>query len=159
MCAFAAMRSTVTSREERARGRTALCAQRATARDRNATIHSNQKPGPRHTHHSRVKFRQRSVSSGGRGQDMRQALLLNPFNSNPEPAQIVSRRPTRSTHVCSNCQPHHIISHAVAQWSNESQEWQLASTFDQPAHCNGCNGPCAIVCLPFNSTPRVVIHP
>jgi len=81
---------------------------------------------------------------------MRQALLLNPFDSNPEPAQIVSRRATRSTPVCSNCQSDDIISHAVAQWSNESQEWQLASTFDQPAHCNGCNGPCGIVWLPLN---------
>jgi len=81
---------------------------------------------------------------------MRQALLLNPFNSNPEPAQIVNRRATRSTPVCSNCQSDDIISHAVAQWSNESQEWQLASTFAQPAHCKGCNSACGIVWLPLN---------
>src|SRR4030081_2609936 len=87
---------------------------------------------------------------GGQGKNMRQALLLNPFNSNPEPSQIVNRRATRSTPVCSSCQSDDIISHAVAQWSNESQEWQLASTFDQPAHCTGCNGPCGIVWLPLN---------
>ena len=81
---------------------------------------------------------------------MRQSLLLNPFNSNPEPAQIANRPATRSTPVCSNCQSDDITSHAVAQWSNESQEWQLASTFDQPAHCNGCKGPCGIVWLPLN---------
>ena len=74
----------------------------------------------------------------------------NPFNPNPEPAQIVNRRATRSTPVCSNCQSDDIISHAVAQWSNESQEWQLASTFDQPTHCNGCKGPCGIVWLALN---------
>jgi hypothetical protein len=96
---------------------------------------------------------------------MREALLLNPFNSNPEsaqrepaqreqtqrePAQRVNWRATRSTPVCSNCQSDDIVSHAIAQWSNEAQEWQLASTFDQPAHCNGCNGPCGITWLPLN---------
>ncbi len=48
------------------------------------------------------------------------------------------------------CQSDDIVSHAVAKWSNESQEWQLASTFGQPAHCNGCNGPRDIVWLPLN---------
>jgi hypothetical protein len=83
---------------------------------------------------------------------MREGLLLNPFNSNPEPApaQIVSWRATRSTPVCSSCQSDDIVSHAIAQWSNESQEWQLASTFGQPAHCNACNGPCGIMWLPLN---------
>jgi hypothetical protein len=86
---------------------------------------------------------------------MREALLLNPFSSTPEPAQIVNRPPTwspatRSTPVCSDCQSDDIVSHATVQWSNEAQEWQLASTFDQPAHCNGCNGPCGIVWLPLN---------
>lgn len=80
---------------------------------------------------------------------MREALLLNPFNSDPEPA-LVNRRATRSTPVCRNCHSDDIVSHAVAQWSNEAQEWQLASTFGQPAHCNRCNGPCAIVWLPLN---------
>ena len=79
-----------------------------------------------------------------RGKNMRQALLLNPFDSNPEPAQIVNRRATRSTPVCSNCQSDDIISHAVAQWSNESQEWQLASTFDQPSHCKAVTDPAAL---------------
>jgi hypothetical protein len=91
---------------------------------------------------------------------MREGLLLNPFSSGPEPAQIVNRpatrsRPTwtpatRSTPVCSDCQSDDIVSHAVVQWSNESQEWQLASTFGQPAHCNSCNGPCGILWLPLN---------
>jgi hypothetical protein len=82
---------------------------------------------------------------------MREALLVNPFNSKQGgSAEIVNRRASRSTPVCSNCQSDDVISHAVAQWSNESQEWQLASTFDQPAHCNDCNGPCGIVWLPLN---------
>src|SRR6266481_4337858 len=89
-------------------------------------------------------------SSGPGAKNMREALLLNPFNSNTEPTQIVNGRATRSTPVCSNCQSDDIISHAITQWSNESQEWQLASSFDQPAHCNGCNGPCGIVWLPLN---------
>jgi hypothetical protein len=69
-----------------------------------------------------------------------------------KPGARADRQPTSDTvnPVCSNCQSDDIISHAVAQWSNESQEWQLASTFGQPAHCNSCNGPCGIVWQPLN---------
>jgi hypothetical protein len=82
---------------------------------------------------------------------MREALLINPFNlKQGGSAKIVNLRASRSTPVCSNCQSDDVISHAIAQWSNESQEWQLASTFDQPAHCNDCNGPCGIVWVPLN---------
>jgi hypothetical protein len=89
---------------------------------------------------------------------MAHASLLNPFtlnqepaqNSNREPVRIVSRRATRSTPVCSHCQSDDIISHATAQWSNESQEWELANTFGEPAHCTRCNGPCGIVWMPLN---------
>jgi hypothetical protein len=82
--------------------------------------------------------------------NMREAVLLNPFSANLEPAQIVNRPVTRATPVCSHCQSDDIVSHALVQWSNEAQEWQLANTFDQPAHCNCCNGPCGIVWLPLN---------
>jgi hypothetical protein len=84
---------------------------------------------------------------------MQHALLLNPFSSNPEQVQIVNRQAqtkivirqaTRSTPVCSRCESDDIISYVTAQWSNESQEWELANTFDQPAHCNRCNGACEI---------------
>jgi hypothetical protein len=82
---------------------------------------------------------------------MKHPSLLNPFNSNQESAKIFKRRATtRSTPVCSNCQSDDIISHATAQWSNESQEWELADTFAQPAHCIRCNGPCGVVWLPLN---------
>jgi hypothetical protein len=81
---------------------------------------------------------------------MRHAALLNPFNLNPEPTQPVGRRATRSTPVCSSCNSDDIISHATVQWSNESQEWELASTFAQPAHCKSCNSPCGIVWLTLN---------
>jgi hypothetical protein len=81
---------------------------------------------------------------------MRHAALLNPFNLTPEATQTTHRRATRSTPVCSSCNSDDIISHAIVQWSNESQEWELASTFAQPAHCNICNGPCGIVWLTLN---------
>jgi hypothetical protein len=89
---------------------------------------------------------------------MTRASLLNPFNlyqepghsSNQKPARIVNLRTTRSTPVCSHCQSDDIISHATVQWSNESQEWELANTFGEPAHCIRCNGPCGIVWLPLN---------
>jgi hypothetical protein len=84
---------------------------------------------------------------------MTHSLLLNPFSLNQEPAQTVNRRAaraTRSTPVCSHCRSDDIISQATAQWSNESQEWELASIFDQPAHCTRCNGPCDIIWLPLN---------
>ncbi len=82
---------------------------------------------------------------------MKHASLLNPFNLNPEPAKkFVNRHTTRSTPVCSNCRSDDITSRATVQWSNESQEWELANTFDQPTHCNNCNSACGIVWLPLN---------
>jgi len=84
---------------------------------------------------------------------MTHPLLLNPFHSKQEPVQNVDRRvirSTRSTPVCANCRSDDIISHATVQWSNEAQEWELANTFAQPAHCNRCGGPCEIVWLPLN---------
>jgi hypothetical protein len=89
---------------------------------------------------------------------MAHASLLNPFNSNQEPAHIANRRATRairtaratrSTPVCSNCQSDDIIAHATAQWSNESQEWELANTFGQPAHCARCDSACGITWIPL----------
>jgi hypothetical protein len=82
------------------------------------------------------------------GNDMKHASLLNPFNQ--EAAKVVSRTATRSTPVCSNCQSDDITSRATVQWSNESQEWELANTFDQPTHCNSCHSACGIIWLPLN---------
>jgi len=79
--------------------------------------------------------------------------LLNPFSQHQEPAKparVANPRASRSTPVCSACQSDDIIAHATVQWSNESQEWELASTFGQPAHCNHCNGTCDITWLPLN---------
>ncbi len=84
---------------------------------------------------------------------MQYDTLLNPFSLTQEPSQIVQRPAAgaaRSTPVCANCQLDEIIVHATAQWSNELQEWELANTFDRPAHCTHCNGPCEIVWLPLN---------
>ena len=84
---------------------------------------------------------------------MQHALLLNPFSLNPEPApvaprqeqaRIVSLQAGRSTPVCMRCESDDIISFVTAQWSNEQQEWEIANTFDQPAHCNRCNAACEI---------------
>jgi hypothetical protein len=83
---------------------------------------------------------------------MQHALLLNPFNLIQEPARPprnINRPASRSTPVCSSCQSDDIISHAPVQWSNESQQWELASTFDQPTHCNRCNSACGIMWLPL----------
>jgi hypothetical protein len=96
-----------------------------------------------------VKF----VSRGSRGDEMAHRLLLNPFHSGKEQVKTAGRQAMpdgRATPVCANCGSDDIISHATAQWSNENQEWELASTFAQPAHCNSCNGPCDIVWLPLN---------
>jgi hypothetical protein len=87
------------------------------------------------------------------GGEMTHPLLLNPFHSKQESAKKAERQPklsTRSTPVCSNCRSDDIVSQATAQWSNEKQEWELANTFAQPAHCNSCNGRCDIVWLPLN---------
>jgi hypothetical protein len=84
---------------------------------------------------------------------MTHPLLLNPFHSKPEAIEKADRPTmlsTRSTPVCSNCRSDDITSHATAQWSNEKQEWELANTFAQPAHCNACNAPCEVIWLPLN---------
>ncbi len=84
---------------------------------------------------------------------MKETLLRNPFGTADAPgapARTVNRTATRSTPVCSNCQSDDIIAHATVQWSNESQEWELANTFGMPAHCNHCNGPCGITWLSLN---------
>jgi hypothetical protein len=84
---------------------------------------------------------------------MTHPLLLNPFHSSKEQAKTAEREPmlsARATPVCANCRSDDIISHATAQWSNEKQEWELASTFAQPAYCNSCNSACDIVWLPLN---------
>jgi hypothetical protein len=84
---------------------------------------------------------------------MKHALLLNPFNLNLEPskpAMTVNRLASRLTPVCATCRSDDIISHATVQWSNESQEWELASTFDRPTRCNNCNAACGITWLPLN---------
>jgi hypothetical protein len=93
------------------------------------------------------------IATRSMGNDMTHASLLNPFSSSQEPSQIAKRRvarATRLTPVCSDCHSDDIISQATAQWSNESQEWELADTFSQPAHCTRCNGPCGITWLPLN---------
>jgi hypothetical protein len=96
---------------------------------------------------------------------MTHPLLFNPFHSKQEQlqehvhehvqerAQEARHRAawsTRSTPVCGHCRSDDIVSQATAQWSNEKQEWELANTFAQPAHCNTCNGPCEVVWLPLN---------
>ena len=83
-------------------------------------------------------------------------LLFNPFHSkqdNLERAEVARHRSvlsTRTTPVCGHCRSDDITSQAIVQWSNEKQEWELASTFAQPAHCNSCNIACEIVWLPLN---------
>jgi hypothetical protein len=84
---------------------------------------------------------------------MQHALLLNPFNLNLEPsrpARIANRLASRLTPVCSRCQSDDVIATATVQWSNESQEWELASTFDRPTHCNNCKDACGIIWRPLN---------
>jgi hypothetical protein len=84
---------------------------------------------------------------------MTHPLLFNPFHSRQELAQERTeerRWSTRSTPVCGHCRSDDITSMATAQWSNEKQEWELANTFAQPAHCNTCNMACEIVWLPLN---------
>ena len=86
---------------------------------------------------------------------LRRVKLMNPFEivqdlvtqdrvaperPQPQPVELkVANRAARATPVCAACSSDDIICHATAQWSNEAQEWQLANTFNQPAHCNTCN--------------------
>lgn len=84
-------------------------------------------------------------------------LLRNPFHSKQEQEhdrveQTRRSAPlsSRSTPVCGHCRSDDITCVATAQWSNEKQEWELANTFDRPAHCNSCNRDSEIVWLPLN---------
>ena len=83
---------------------------------------------------------------------LRRVKLMNPFEivqdlvtsdrAAPErqPVELkVAARAARATPVCAACGSDDIICQATAQWSNEAQEWQLANTFNQPAHCNTCS--------------------
>jgi hypothetical protein len=90
---------------------------------------------------------------------MKHASLLNPFNlSQEQPARIANKavnkvaalRAARSTPVCSSCRSDDITSLATVQWSNESQQWELASTFHQPTHCNSCGAACEVTWVPLN---------
>ena len=87
------------------------------------------------------------------GWEMKEALLRNPFDAVEAPgapARRTNRAATRSTPVCSHCQSDDIVAQATVQWSNETQEWELANTFRMPAHCNHCNSGCDITWLSLN---------
>jgi len=84
-------------------------------------------------------------------------LLFNPFHSKQEQeldrgeqARHSAMLSSRSTPVCGHCRSDDITCVATAQWSNENQEWELANTFDRPAHCNTCDRDSDIVWLPLN---------
>src|SRR5215207_6915678 len=95
---------------------------------------------------------------------LRRVKLMNPFEivqdratqdrltqDRPQPIELkVTSRAARSTPVCAACGSDDIICHATAQWSNETQEWQLANTFNQPAHCNTCQHDGNLVWLTLN---------
>jgi hypothetical protein len=98
------------------------------------------------------------------GPMLRRVKLMNPFEivqdrvtqdlviqDRPQPVERkVVNRAARSTPVCAACGSDDIICHATAQWSNEAQEWQLADTFNQPAHCNTCQHDGNLVWLTLN---------
>src|SRR5262245_45255874 len=71
--------------------------------------------------------------------NIKETLLSNPcdrIETPGVPMRTINRATARSTPVCSQCQTDDIVAHATVQWSNESQEWELANTFRMPAHCN-----------------------
>jgi hypothetical protein len=98
------------------------------------------------------------------GPMLRRLRLVNPFETAQDwdrgtQERVTQDRPlerkaanraARSTPVCVACGSDDIICHATAQWSNEAQEWQLANTFNQPAHCNTCNHDGNLVWLTLN---------
>jgi hypothetical protein len=100
---------------------------------------------------------------------LRRVKLMNPFEivqdratqdritqdrgtqDRPQPIERkITSRAARSSPVCAACGSDDIVCHATAQWSNEAQEWQLANTFNQPAHCNTCNHDGNLVWLTLN---------
>jgi hypothetical protein len=85
--------------------------------------------------------------------NLRSTSLINPFEMHPEKVEPVRHRSgasSRATPVCSSCSSDDVICHATVQWSNEAQEWQIANTFGQPAHCNNCANSCSLSWLTLN---------
>ena len=90
-----------------------------------------------------------------KGASLPHTLLRNPFELTPEaipgtPHRGTRHRGARATPVCCRCQSDDITCTATVQWSNESQEWQLANTFGLPVYCNSCSSPSDITWLPLN---------
>ena len=95
---------------------------------------------------------------------LRRVKLMNPFEivqdlvtpdraapERQQPVELkIANRAARATPVCAACSSDDIVCQATAQWSNEAQEWQLANTFNQPAHCNTCNHDGNLVWLTLN---------
>jgi len=129
---------------------------------------------PRHNRPQHLRWPQNSGADIGRAyakftrgnyvlrpfRKMTHYLLFNPFHSKQEEQDHLQERAeqarrgamlsSRSTPVCGHCRSDDITCVATAQWSNENQEWELANTFDRPAHCNTCNRDSEIVWLPLN---------
>ena len=40
--------------------------------------------------------------------------------------------------VCPKCNSDNVVADAAARWSAESQEWEVASVFDQGHSCDDC---------------------
>lgn len=117
-----------------------------------AAIHSPGNSGDDAGDHGLIVILGQVIDSRA-GWNMKETLLRNPFDAVETPGapvRTVSRAATRSTPVCSHCQSDDIVANATVQWSNETQEWELASTFRMPAHCNHCNGGCDITWLALN---------
>ena len=55
-----------------------------------------------------------------------------------------TRTPRPLTFVCSNCGSDDIVSDAWAEWSIETQQWQLGQVFDQ-TFCLACESDCSLL--------------
>jgi hypothetical protein len=111
---------------------------------RNSLTHSAELPS------AFVTFESRSAtlcSVPDVGAKMSRVALLNPFELTPESAKgFRAVTPAqRSVPICSGCGSDDVLCRATIQWSIEAQEWQLTSTFGQPAYCNSCSADCGIV--------------
>ena len=42
--------------------------------------------------------------------------------------------------VCNRCGSSDVLADAYASWNMETQDWELASTFDKGSYCEACDG-------------------
>ena len=58
--------------------------------------------------------------------------------------------------VCSHCGSHDVRADAYAEWDVQSQQWELAQTFEKGAFCGKCDGETTVAWAPIPSAQETL---